>query len=332
VLLRECLQSGQTETAILVQPFGNISDDVAKAVKKDVPSSKWPVYKDYCIETDSESGESYVAAYISLFEPVAGQDAGQGTKTYRGREPEQAAIHNYTPLGKPELIVELANWADDAITPESALSWAEIYGLLAPSTVQRAADGLPGLAFIESVSDFARAAGEVRTCLRTYEALKREEDWTLEELSSEVSPLPADVIKPWERKQGHERAWLFGVLGRMTQTRLLEHCYPRLNIYTRGGYPTGKFMLSWGFNSLLGAIWLQMAWLLELWGDPSSVRFCRLQDCRRVITFEPGKPSYEVSNPKRGEYKTRSDRVFCKGRACKQKYNYRKKAGWPTYV
>jgi hypothetical protein len=136
-------------------------------------------------------------------------------------------------------------------------------------------------------------------------------------------------MKPWRRQQGHERAWLFDVLGGMVQTRLHEHCYPQFNVYTRGGYPTGRFTLTWGFHSLLGAIWLQMAWLLE---DESSVRFCRVPDCRRVITLEPGKPSYEVSRPGRGEYKTRSDRVYCKGRPCKQNYHYRKKAGWPRYV
>jgi hypothetical protein len=118
------------------------------------------------------------------------------------------------------------------------------------------------------------------------------------------------------------------VLGRMTQMRLHEHCYPQFNIYTRGLYPTGRFALSWGFHNLLGAIWIQIAWLLESQG---SVRFCRLPDCRRVITFESGKPSYEISKPGRGKYKTRSDRVFCPDRPCKQKYHYRKKVGWNGY-
>ena len=165
--------------------------------------------------------------------------------------------------------------------------------------------------------------------MRINEALRRDEDLDLENLSSEVSPLPADVMRPWEREQGHERAWLFGVLGRMIQTRLHKHCYPQFNIYTRGGYPTGRFVLSWGFHNLLGAIWIQIAWLLESQG---SVRFCRLPDCRRVITFEPGKPSYEISRPGRGKYKTRSDRVFCPDRWCKQNYHNRKKRGWPGYV
>jgi hypothetical protein len=192
----------------------------------------------------------------------------------------------------------------------------------------------------ESVSEFARAAAEVRTCLRTYEALRRPDNLDLEKLSSEVGPLPADALRPWDRKHGHERAWLFGVLGRMIQTRLHEHCYPQFNIYTRGGYPTGRFVLSWGFHSLLGAIWLQMAWLLE--AAESSVTFCKLPDCRRVITFELGKSADEIGTIKdaegnfkrnaRGKYKTRSDRVFCRDRGCKQNYHHRKKVGWHGYV
>jgi len=33
----------------------------------------------------------------------------------------------------------------------------------------------------------------------------------------------------------------------------------------------------------------------------------------------------------RGTYKTRRDIEFCKDRPCRQKYSYRKTAGWPAY-
>jgi hypothetical protein len=290
--------------AVLVRSFRSITSDLEKAVKKYSPSRTWPVYRDYDIVVDDESGESFVVAPIDLFELDADEVAGQGqrTKTYRGRDPEQAALTNYAPLRTPELVVDLANLADNAITPEAVVGWAEVYGLLASSREEDVLErpGLVGQERIsgfgcrESVSGFARAAGEVRTCLRTYGVLSRDEDLDLEKLSSEVGPLPREAIRPEERKHGHERAWLFGVLGRMIQTRLHEHCYPQFNIYTRGGYPTGRYALSWGFHSLLGAIWIQMAWLLE---NQGSVKFCRLPDCRRVITFEFGEPSYETSRP-----------------------------------
>ena len=55
--------------------------------------------------------------------------------------------------------------------------------------------------------------------------------------------------------------------------------------------------------------------------------------CLRVIHFKLGEPYAHPGFKKnaRGKYKTRADREFCKGRGCKQKYHYRKKAGWRGY-
>jgi hypothetical protein len=349
--------------AVLVRKVENSSDNPGKAVKKPLPSRQWPVYSKYKVQVGEEGGESYVVACTSMAEFVANEtdEHGQRVKAYRGRDPGQdasyyaplrdsrPAVHNnYAPLMVPELVVELANRADNPITPEVVLDWAETYGLLASSREDDVLEDevlgaitISGHACRESVSAFARAAGEVRMCLRVYEALGRDEELDLEELPSEIGPLSATdkdldryknelarLIRPWKREPGHERAWLFDVLGTVIQARLHEHCYPQFNIYTRGGYPTGRFVLSWGFYNLLGAIWLQIAGMLE---NENSARFCRLPDCRRVITLETGEPSYEISMPGRGTYKTRSDRVFCRDRPCKQKYHYRKKAGWPNY-
>ena len=339
--------------ALLVPKSGNTNGELNKAVKKPLPSKQWPVYSKYKVQADEESGESYVVACTTMFEFVGDEtdEHGQRVKAYRGRDPRQDATpylplrdsrpiadNNYAPLGAPELVVELANVADNPITPEVVLNWAETYGLLASSREEDVLEDefgatISGHACRESVSAFARAAGVVRLCLRIYEALNRDEELDLEKLFAEFGPLPTNELvrefRSWEREPGHERAWLFGVLGRITQARLHEHCYPQFNIYTRSGYPTGRFVLSWGFHNLLGAIWLQIARMLE---NENSARFCRLHDCRRVITLETGEPSYEISVPGRGTYKTRSDRVFCKGRPCKQKYHSRKKAGWERYI
>ena len=74
-----------------------------------------------------------------------------------------------------------------------------------------------------------------------------------------------------------------------------------------------------------------MAWLLAA-GD--GARRCKLPDCFHVVAFEPSEAPIEPGLKKdaRGKYKTRSDRVFCKDHGCKQKYHYRKQAGWPGYV
>jgi hypothetical protein len=142
--------------------------------------------------------------------------------------------------------------------------------------------------------------------------------------------LPKEALRPWEREPGYERAYLFSVLGRMVQMRLREHCYPQFNIYTRGGHPTGRYALTYGFHGLLGAIWIQMAWLLE--SEGRRVTFCKLPDCRRVVSFEPGEDlEADPDAEAHGKRKTRKDRVFCKGRGCKQKYDYRRKHGWPGH-
>jgi len=218
------------------------------------------------------------------------------------------------------------------------VEWAEIYGLLGilDDDAVRTHDEFVnfkagGLARKESVRKFEVAAGEIRTCLRIYEAITAQKDVDLDELSGVAGPLPLEALREWDRREGEERAWLFRVLGRMVQIRLSENCYPQLNTYFRGGFATGKFALSWGFKNLIGAIWLHMAWLLESEGE--RVRRCKLPGCLRVVHFEPGE---SANNPGlranvRGKYKTRVDREFCEGRGCKQKYNYRKKAGWPGY-
>jgi hypothetical protein len=245
-----------------------------------------PVYGKYKVQVDEERGESYVVACTSMAEPVRDEtdEHGQRVKSYRGRDPRQDATpylpvmgskpvvdNHYAPLMAPELVVELANIADNPITPEVVLGWAETYGLLASSKEDVLVDEVVGVpisdhACRESVAAFATAAGTVRMCLRVYEALNRDEELDLEKLSSEIGPLPTDrlvgVMKPWQREPGHERAWLFSVLGSVTQAHLDEHCYRQFNIFTRGGYPTGRFVLSWGFHNLLGAIWLQFAGML----------------------------------------------------------------------
>lgn len=154
------------------------------------------------------------------------------------------------------------------------------------------------------------------------------------DISRVANLLPGKAFAPFgpaERHAGRERPWLYRVLARMIQMRLDLYCYPQFVAHTHGGVATGRFSLVWGFRGLIGALWLQMAWLLEAEGE--KVRRCKLPGCLRVIHFEPGEPVADLGLKRnvRGRYKTRSDRELCKGRGCKQKYHYRKTAGWPGY-
>lgn len=334
-----------------------MSDSSAKAVKKELRGAEWPVYENY--EIRDEGGEAFVTAPVSVFsffEAEPREVEIKGSRYYRlpGRNPAKGAMSFYAPLTTPELVVELAELAEKEITPEAVKRWAEVYGLLGfpdedlveaddPSEELQIPAGLGFMKFQvrymgrrDSVQRFAQAASEVRACLRIYEAITADEEVELESLYPLVALLPRKAVAPLGRMESHpggKRSWLFRVIGSLVQMRLNEYCYPHLAVYTYGGVATGKFSLVWGFRNLIGAIWLHMAWLLEAEG--ARVRRCKLPGCLRIVHFEPSEP---VVNPDprrtnvRGKYKTRSDRVFCKGRGCKQKYHYRKKAGWRGYI
>jgi hypothetical protein len=247
--------------------ISSISEALKIAVKKDSPSRPWPVYRTY--ELIEERGVSYVVASVGLFEELAEEagEHGRRVRRWRGREPEKAALNLYAPLQTPELILDLAELADKPITPEAVVGWAETYGLLASSRSEDDVEqpGLVGRERVagygrrESVPSFEKAAKEIRTCLRAYEALRGREDLDLTELSARTDLLPTEGLRPWEREPGYEQAHLFSVLGRIVQMRLHEHCYPQFNIYTRGGHPTGRYALTYGFHGLIGAIWIQFA-------------------------------------------------------------------------
>ena len=319
-----------------------------KAVKENTQSSVWPVYKHY--EVVEEEGATFVVVSrlpASFVEPepkeeglaqVGGRMEGWRRQGFEGRNPLQDAPTLYAPLERSELVVELAKLAEKEIAPEEVLRWAQDYGLLglrdeAVSTHDESVHvRVTSRGQRESVRQFAEAAAEIRAALRTYEALTREGELDLGKLASEAGPLPLEALRQLGYQEGEERLGLFRFLEILIQTRLKEHCYPQFTMHTRGGLADGRLALSpWGFNTLLGAIWLHMASLLE--AESERVTHCKLPGCLRVIHFEPGHAPADPGLKKnaRGKYKIRVDREFCKGRGCKQKYHYRKKAGWPGY-
>jgi hypothetical protein len=294
-------------------------------------SAGWPVYKHYEFDEDGLFVEAPIESLI--------------TPDGSLRDPIEDVMTFYAPLRTQELLVELAALADKPITAETVKDWADVYGLLACSReddVVRAE--FVGGSFVirhlgrrESVARFAEAANEIRACLRAYEALKREGPMKLEELDVSLDRLPPEVLDRWERHKSTERPWLYGVIGRMIQIRIHEHCFPQFTVFTRSGIPSGRFGLGYGFHSLLGAVWLQMAWMLHADNETR----CKLPDCGRVITIKPGEPASDANfkdfdgkfkSNVRGRYKTRKDTEFCKNRPCRQKYSYRKKAGWSNYT
>ena len=94
------------------------------------------------------------------------------------------------------------------------------------------------------------------------------------------------------------------ILSENVQHTLQRHCYPKLYYQVRGdnGEMTNA-ALSWGFHSLLGAMYLQMAWRI-------TSRRCEAPGCNNIIGLHE-----------------RSDKIVC-SRRCKERRRYHlRKAG-----
>jgi len=108
-------------------------------------------------------------------------------------------------------------------------------------------------------------------------------------------------------------------VARSAQEMVRDHCFPLLHRRKDGDFVSG-----WGFKSLLGAMWLQMYWLLTATGE---VRRCRW--CDKVIAFEqPEQPNADPGLKKgvRGAYRTRKDKKYCSD-GCRGLYHYHSKVG-----
>lgn len=291
------------------------------------------MYRHY--EIVEEGGELLVVAHSPRSLMAWTEEDADGVRVERFRTGlEEDVLTHYSPLRAPELVVDLADLADKEITPEAVLDWAQIYGILGlPGEYVLEAQDRPMTSRVigngrrENVARFAEAAEDIGACLRIYEAATADEDPDLKEVLPSADTLSRWGVMSWPGCAGGERTWLLSVLADVVQTRLEEHCFLQLTNGALSSIPSGRFGFGPGFKNLFGAAWIQMAWLLS----SDSVKRCRLPDCARVISFEPGEPAAGIERNLRGRYRTRSDKRYCSVN-CRVKYNQRKKAGRLGYT
>jgi hypothetical protein len=236
----------------------------------------------------------------------------------------------YSPLVRePDLFLKFARLADDggldnAATvdgldtdknADAALDWAETYGVLG-LTPGVEVEGFRGASTRggkeDTVSSFAYEAWVANGCLRLYEAATAEE-------------LDVDLIASYMDNPRHKsfytrtpaltREWALDAVASKTQRKVAGNAYPAL--YGE----VGRFAAGWSFTNLLGAMWLQMFWLLTATEMP---RRCR--QCHKIIAYEqPEQPMRGTKpNDRSGGYRTRRDKTFCDKR-CRDRYQYRTK-------
>jgi hypothetical protein len=252
---------------------------------------------------------------------------------------------DYRPLiDTPALFLEFARLADEAITREVWLDWVQRYGVLGlglhdprmasprmasprkasptkvlsmdTSVCEIGGYGETYRNFIREASkanwvlklyEYARSPkepGEGRTCPARFQ-VQGDDEW-YEPLTEPEASDPAE-LKKWA----------------------LDTVRFEVNLYMRQSFPVlypsngeRQSVLGWDFSSLLGAMYLQMAWLISAKGE--EVRWCKMPGCTNVFAFKPpeqGVPVGMQKNDRSMGYRTRKDKEFCSDR-CKGHYHY----------
>jgi hypothetical protein len=223
-------------------------------------------------------------------------------------------VGSYSPLRYPDLFLEFAGLADGGeITLDTMLDWVGHYGVLGfEGREYRGIDPrMPDLMGgpYDSLLSFNHEARKANAVLRLYEAATALGGPDVEEI---IRHEDYNIITPVIENRAGDRLedplflkeialdWV----ARTVRRAVADDCYPEL--YQEGD----TFRNGYGFKSLLGAMYLQMMWLMSATGE---VRRCQGPGCNKVIVFEQPEPPKDPGLKKnaRGRYRTRKDKKFC---------------------
>lgn len=224
----------------------------------------------------------------------------------------------YLPLvDEPEVFLDFAALADKEITQDVWLDWVHYYGVLG---LDGPVEGY-GKAWTrggpeETLSRFVEEARTANKALRLYEAATAPYGPNVATIESYI---PEHDRHYFGDDPESVKGWALDEVAATVQERLTAECYPQLY-----GLPGGNgFDSAPDFKSLLGAMYLQMMFLMTATGE---VRRCKAPGCNRVITFEsaeePTRQALErLSEGRRKKYKIRVDKQYCSQR-CKVRWHY----------
>lgn len=283
----------------------------SKSVSEAFAGPTWAIYEHYEIERQTDG--VFICAPRHL-PPSGPQRIGV-------RPPDDVGKRYYSPLrAYPDLFLRFA--AISRKSPlthgemlEVVLDWASNYGVL----------GLDGIDYLkaegyqerrtgrrESVSAFSYEVRSAARVLELYEAATVQE---------EPDERLTRVLEGWHfsteglsLNEQREKALRF--VSDRVGAYVSSECYPILyRTVDKEANKTLGFAHSFGFYSLLGAMYLQMMWLLT---EGSNVRRCGRPGCPRIIEFQPPQlPEDWTKKGARGKYRTRKDTKYC-SQTCKQ--------------
>jgi hypothetical protein len=293
----------------------NFQNIPIKVAKNRVLQGGWPVYREF--EIEESEGDVHVYAPRNRPEMPTSRGVQAIHSAWMAEDLNRARV--YAPLrDTPDLFLKFASLGrKGGMTRKEAvdvmLDWIKTYGALGLQDDQGRE---------ERLSEFSRAVSIASQCLELYEAATDEigvrDDPDIEVL---------DRHGAYGETPKEKGEWALQEVTRTVNRRVKKWCYPHLyRVVNTEVDRTVGFEQGWGFRSLLGAMYLQMMWLMTEGGDSPR---CKGPKCSRIIRIGEYKPEdlklVEQFEQKGGSrpprYKTRKDKEFC-SRNCKEKYRY----------
>ncbi|MDQ5827225.1 MAG: hypothetical protein M3441_23935 [Chloroflexota bacterium] len=231
----------------------------------------------------------------------------------------------YSPLqDTPDLFLRFARLHERSDSVEAILDWVHRYGVLGHgSGWSRTAP--------QSVKDFREALEEAAGVLAMYEAVLNGDAQRAKSLVLEEFPLvgpgghlikmlrEAGVpVDDWDRAgdtsktveehfDGDYLDYALDLAVAAVNEMVKETCYPSLDMGYELHRRPSDVRTGWSFKSLLGAMYLQMYWLMGSGGEVTRCRYCG-----RIIS---------LARPSPDARKVRQDKSFCDD-ACRQRHHY----------
>ncbi len=275
--------------------------------------NKWGICKDYEL--------------LPTRRPIAdyfGADRGSREYYLRAKYPHPLTDTydwgQYKPLEIHDLFLRFTRLANQPRSAERALGWSRKYGVLGLTGGYHWAwsggeqDSLE--AFDEQVD---RAAG----ILALYEVVLNQDHSEAKRLIIEEHPsisaeLWGSIGSDWEvdeignivaeEFEGNYLAYALEASSWLVERTVREYCHPTLR--PEGTFDPSKLVGGWGFKNLLGAMYLQLYWLMSSGGEVTRCKYCS-----RIVS---------LNRPFPGARKPPKHKKFCDN-ACRQSDYYHNK-------
>jgi hypothetical protein len=235
-------------------------------------------------------------------------------------EPHKGGWRIYEPLDDtPDLFLRFARLYDKGGSTEAIVDWVHRYGVLAddPEDVYHSAP--------QRLRSFRQKSGEAAGLLALYEAVLSGDSDRAKSVILEEYPLVDETQRFYarcglcrkcvnrkimdyveENYGGNFLSYAWATVVEEVSDMVNRRCRPFLS-FEEGSHDPAKVWHRWSFFDLLGAMYLQMYWLVAAGGNVTRCDYCT----RIVSLARPGPRARKPPQHKR----------FC-DKACRQSYHY----------